>query len=50
MSDVHLEYINDVHCRVRAEPGILMELSDKLTFFAENYKYHPKFKNKFCND
>jgi superfamily II DNA or RNA helicase len=47
MSDVHLEYINDVHCRIRAEPGILMELSDKFTFFAENYKYHPNFKNKF---
>lgn len=44
MSDVHLEYYNAVHCKVRADPSTLMELSEHLTFFAENYKFHPKFK------
>jgi len=44
MADVHLEYINAVNIRVRTEPGILMELSDNFTFFAENYKFHPKYK------
>ena len=44
MADVHLEYINAVHLRVRTEPGILMELSDHFTFFKENYKFDPKYK------
>lgn len=30
--------------KVIAEPSILMELSDTLTFFAENYKFNPKYK------
>jgi len=44
MADVHLEQINSVHCKIRCDPGIMMELSDKFTFFAENYKFHPKYK------
>ena len=44
MSDVHLEYINAVHIRIRTEPGILMELSDHFTFFKENYRFDPKYK------
>lgn len=28
------------------DPGILMELSDQLTFFKDNYKYDPKFRNR----
>ena len=45
MSDsVHLQYINDAYVRVRADPSILMELSERLTFFKENYKFDPKYK------
>ena len=44
MSTVHLERLNSVHIRVRAEPGVLMELAERFTFFAENYKFHPKYK------
>lgn len=44
MSDVHLEYINDVHVRVRAEASIMMELAERFTFFKENYKFDPKYK------
>lgn len=43
---VHLEYVNDAYIRVRADPSILMELSDTLTFFKENYKFDPKYRNK----
>ena len=46
MADIHLKYINAVHMKVVAEPSILMELSDTLTFFADNYKFHPKYKSK----
>ena len=44
MADVHLEWLNASHCKVRTEPGILMELSDELTFFKHNYKFDPKYK------
>lgn len=44
MADVHLEWVNAAYCRVRTEPGILMELSDSLTYFKQNYKFDPKFK------
>ena len=45
MSDsIHLEYINDAYVKVRTDPSILMELSERLTFFKENYKFDPKYK------
>jgi superfamily II DNA or RNA helicase len=46
MTDVHLQYINAVHCKIKCEPSILMELSEHFTYFAENYKFSPKYKNK----
>ena len=42
MADVHLQYLNEVHVRIITERGILMEICDHFTYFAENYKYHPK--------
>ena len=44
MSDVHLKYINSVHIKVCADPSTIMELSDQFTFYADNYKWHPKYK------
>ena len=44
MSEVHLRYINDVHVKVVAEPSIMMEISDHFTYFADNYKFHPKYR------
>lgn len=46
MTDVHLEYLNEVHCRVRCDPGTLMEMSEHFTHYAENYKFHPKYKSR----
>lgn len=46
MTDVYLEYVNEVHCRVSADAGIIMEMSEHFTHFKENYKFDPKFKNK----
>lgn len=46
MSDVHLEYINAAYVRIRTEPSILTELSERFTFFAENYKFSPAYKNR----
>lgn len=44
MSDVHLEYVNDAYVRVRADRSIIMELSETLTYYKENYKFDPKYK------
>lgn len=46
MNSIHLKYLNEVHCKVECEAGLLMELADHLTFKAENYKFHPKYKAK----
>ena len=44
MEKVHLQYINAVHCKVVTEPGILMELSDRFTYFADGYRFSPRYK------
>ena len=44
MESIHLQHINSVHCKVIADPGILMELSDHFTFYAENYRFNPRYK------
>ena len=44
MTDVHLRYINSVYVKVLAEPSIMMELSENFTYFADNYKFHPRYK------
>ena len=41
---VHLQYVNESFCRVKADSSIVMELSDTLTYFKENYKFDPKYK------
>jgi superfamily II DNA or RNA helicase len=43
---VHLQYVDCVHIRLVCEPGILREISDHFTYFAPNYKFHPKFRNR----
>lgn len=44
MESIHLQHVNSVHCKVIADPGILMELSDHFTFYAENYRFNPRYK------
>lgn len=44
MTDVHLQFVNNVHCRLICDPGTLMEISDHLTYFKKNYKFDPKYK------
>jgi hypothetical protein len=46
MADVHLKHVNSVYIKVEAEPGIMREISDEFTFFAQNYKFHPKYKSR----
>ena len=43
---VHLRYISDAHIKVVADPGIIMELCEHFTYYAPNYKFHPKYKAK----
>ena len=44
MSDVHLKFIDRVHIKVCAESSTIMELSDQFTFYAEGYKFNPKYR------
>lgn len=46
MERVHLQYVNAVHCKVVTDPAILMELSDRFTFFADGYRFSPRYKSR----
>jgi len=41
---IHLRYLNPVHMKIEAEPGIIMELADAFQWKAPNYQFHPKYK------
>lgn len=36
---VHLAYFDDAYIKIKADPGIVQEIADHLTFYAENYKW-----------
>lgn len=44
MTKIHLKFLNHTHCQAVTDRGTLMELADALTWKAENYRYHPKYK------
>ena len=44
---VHLRKINEVFLQVQAEPSILQELSDQLTFLVPGAKFMPQVKNRY---
>lgn len=46
MSNIHLKFLNHTFVQIIAEKGILSELSDHLTYYAENYRFHPKYRRK----
>lgn len=46
MADLHISKKNEVYIYLNAEESVLREIQDIFTFYAEGYKYHPKYKNK----
>ena len=45
MSDViRVEYVNEVHMKVLADPGIRQEIMNFFSFRPEGYQFSPKFK------
>lgn len=47
MTDVvHIEYLNAVHLKVNADPGIKMEIENYFRFRPQGYQFVPSFKNK----
>lgn len=46
MTQIHLKFLNHTHCQVITDRGTLMELADAMTWKAENYRFHPKYKAK----
>lgn len=43
-NDIHLKFIDNVYMKVECDLGIHKELSEFLSFYAPNYKFHPKVK------
>lgn len=43
---IHLKFLNHTYLQVIAERGTLSELADHLTYKAENYRFHPKYRAK----
>jgi superfamily II DNA or RNA helicase len=46
MADLIIENKNETYIHLIAEQSILQELQECFTFYAEGYKYHPKYKQK----
>lgn len=46
MTTVHLQHVNSVYIRVVTDSSTLREISDNFTFYAHNYKFHPKYRMK----
>ena len=46
MADIYIEKINEVHMLIRGEQSTLQEIRDVFTFYAENYRFHPKVRAK----
>ncbi len=46
MADVEIEYVDEVHVKIKTNFSVEHELLDHFSFYAHNYKYHPLFKNK----
>lgn len=46
MSDVHIEYINEVYIRVITNNNILLELYNNFKYKIDNYQFHPLVRKK----
>lgn len=44
--DLVIHKLNESHVYIETSIAIVSQLSDSFTFYANNYKYHPKFKAK----
>jgi len=42
---IHLHKVNESFVRVEAERDLLHEINDRYTFFAQNYRFMPKYRN-----
>ncbi len=46
MEIVNVTNLNNSYLKIETESGILQEIKEYFTFFAPNYKFHPKYKAK----
>lgn len=46
MTDIQINFVNNVNVRVTGDFGIMREIAEHFSFYAENYKFHPKVKAK----
>ena len=46
MIDLIIEKKNEAYIYISAEPSTLQELQDTFTFYADGYRFHPKYRSK----
>lgn len=46
MAQIHVEKVNEIFIRVRAENSILLDMRDSFTFVVPGYQFMPAFQNK----
>lgn len=46
MADLYIEKKNETYIHLIGEQSILQEIQDCFTFYADGYKYHPKYRSK----
>jgi superfamily II DNA or RNA helicase len=44
MTKITIEKYNESHIRVYGDPSVEMEIKERFSFMAPNYKHHPKYK------
>ncbi len=47
MEKIEVEKFDEVYIKIKAEPGIMMEMSDYFTFSVPGAQFSPAFRNKF---
>ena len=48
MTDVlNVEYLNAVHIKIKADSGVLQELSERFSFRPSGYQFHPSYKARY---
>lgn len=43
---LRIEQFDEVHCKLKGDRGYLLEISEFFTFYAENYKFSPKYRER----
>jgi len=46
-ADIVIKQVDEVHCKIIGDKADLLPIQEHFTFFAEDYRWHPRFKSGF---